>query len=96
MWLQQSLALPGSRPLNESKLIFFILSDVIFPAGILINYFYAFCCCIKCKMFSKFAVYSAIIISIYEKQIHYCHHLRRSAGFLRTDPRKDYTERKLL
>ena len=31
MWLQQSLAPPGSRPLNESKLIFFIPSDVIFP-----------------------------------------------------------------
>ena len=30
MWLQQSLAPPGSRPLNESKLIFFIPPDVIF------------------------------------------------------------------
>ena len=30
MWLQQSPAPPGSRPLNESKLIFFTLPDVIF------------------------------------------------------------------
>ena len=30
MWLQQSLTPPGSRPLNESKLIFFIPLDVIF------------------------------------------------------------------
>ena len=96
MWQQQSPASPDTGLQNESKLIFFIPSDVISTAGIHINYFYAFCCYIKCKKFSKFAVYSAIIISIYEKQIHYCHHLRRSAGFLRTDTGEIHREGKLL